>query len=63
MLSYRQSLWEKVGGYDEHMPWMGWEDWDFWLRVTCHGAALVHPSKIAFDYRVRKDSVIDAVSH
>jgi len=26
---YRKSLWEKVGGYDEHMPSMGVEDWDF----------------------------------
>jgi hypothetical protein len=55
---YRKKLWEEVGGYDERMPWMGWEDWDFWLRVTCDGGAFVHLSKIGFDYRVRKDSVI-----
>jgi glycosyltransferase involved in cell wall biosynthesis len=55
---YRKKLWEEVGGYDEQVICMGWEDWDFWLRVTCHGGAFVHLSKIAFDYRVRKDSVI-----
>jgi glycosyltransferase involved in cell wall biosynthesis len=55
---YRKKLWEEVGGYDEQIICMGWEDWDFWLRVTCHGGAFVHLSKIAFDYRVRKDSVI-----
>ena len=55
---YRKKLWEEVGGYDEQMICMGWEDWDFWLRVTCHGGAFVHLSKIGFDYRVRKDSVI-----
>jgi glycosyltransferase involved in cell wall biosynthesis len=55
---YRKSLWEKVGGYDELMPSIGWEDWDFWLRVAAHGGAFFHLPKIGFDYRVRKDSVI-----
>ncbi len=54
---YRKSLWEEVGGYDEHMPWMGLEDWDFWLRVASHGGTFVHLPKVGFDYRVRKDSV------
>jgi glycosyltransferase involved in cell wall biosynthesis len=55
---YRKSLWEKVGGYDEHMPSMGWEDWDFWLRVAAHGGSFFHLPKIGFDYRVRSDSMI-----
>jgi GT2 family glycosyltransferase len=37
---YRKRLWENVGGYDERMLLMGLEDWDFWLRVTCHGVPL-----------------------
>lgn len=55
---YRKSVWEKVGGYDEHMPSTGWEDWDFWLRVAAHGGAFFHLPKIGFDYRVRSDSMI-----
>ena len=55
---YRKALWEEVGGYDEEMPWMGVEDWDFWLRVAAHGGTFVHLSKIGFDYRVRADSQI-----
>ena len=55
---YRKQLWEEVGGYDEHMPSMGWEDWDFWLRVAAHGGAFFHLPKIGFDYRVRSDSMI-----
>jgi glycosyltransferase involved in cell wall biosynthesis len=54
---YRKHLWEDVGGYDEHMPWMGVEDWDFWLRVAFHGGTFVHLPKVGFDYRVRKDSI------
>ena len=55
---YRKKLWEEVGGYDEQMPVMGLEDWDFWLRVTLHGGHFVHLPKIGFDYRVRRDSLI-----
>jgi glycosyltransferase involved in cell wall biosynthesis len=55
---YRKKLWEEVGGYDENMPLMGWEDWDLWLRVTLHGGHFVHLPKIGFDYRVRRDSMI-----
>jgi glycosyltransferase involved in cell wall biosynthesis len=54
---YRKKLWEEVGGYDEQMPWMGLEDWDFWLRVASHGGRFVHLPKIGFDYRVRRDSL------
>lgn len=54
---YRKRLWEEVGGYDERMPWMGLEDWDFWLRVASHGGRFFHLPKIGFDYRVRKESL------
>jgi len=55
---YRKKLWEEVGGYDEQMPRMGLEDWDFWLRVASHGGSFIHLPKIGFDYRVRRDSMI-----
>jgi len=55
---YRKNLWEEVGGYDEHKPLSGWEDWDFWLRVAAHGGTFFHLPGIGFDYRVRKDSMI-----
>ena len=31
---YRRSVWEALGGYDEKMPVMGMEDWDFWLNMS-----------------------------
>jgi glycosyltransferase involved in cell wall biosynthesis len=54
---YRKHLWEEVGGYDEQMPWMGLEDWDFWLRLSTHGVTFVHVPTVGFDYRVRKGSL------
>jgi len=55
---YRKSAWESVGGYDESMPVMGFEDWDLWMRVALRGWKFVHIDEIAFDYRVRKGSML-----
>jgi glycosyltransferase involved in cell wall biosynthesis len=54
---FRKKLWEDVGGYDEQMPWTGWEDWDFWLRVAYRQGTFVHLSKVGFDHRVRSASL------
>jgi glycosyltransferase involved in cell wall biosynthesis len=53
---FRKKLWEEVGGYDEQMPWTGWEDWDFWLRVAYRQGTFVHLAKVGFDHCVRSDS-------
>jgi SAM-dependent methyltransferase len=55
---YRKKLWEEVGGYDEQMPWMGLEDWDFWLRVAALGGKCIIHNKIVFHYVARKKFII-----
>lgn len=55
---FRRVAWEEVGGYDEEMPVMGWEDWDFWLRVALKNWGFFHVESILFDYRVRENSMI-----
>lgn len=59
---YRKTVWESVGGYDETMPWMGWEDWDFWLRVAGRGWGFAHIPAITFDYRVRRGSMLEVTN-
>src|SRR2546426_3161379 len=54
---FRKKLWEEVGGYDEQMPWTGWEDWDFWLRVANRQGTFVHLAKVGFDHRAGSDSL------
>jgi glycosyltransferase involved in cell wall biosynthesis len=55
---YRRSMWEACGGYDENMPVMGVEDWEFWLNAYSKGFKFQHLDMIAFDYAFRKDSML-----
>ncbi|MCC6937016.1 MAG: glycosyltransferase [Flavobacteriales bacterium] len=55
---FRKSLWERLGGYDEHMPVMGFEDWDFWLRASVSGARFRYVPEVFFNYRVRHGSML-----
>jgi glycosyltransferase involved in cell wall biosynthesis len=54
---FRKCVWEEAGGYDEKMR-LGWEDWEFWMRVAMRGWSFFHLDEIAFDYRVRQDSMV-----
>ncbi|MGB7759906.1 MAG: glycosyltransferase [Bryobacteraceae bacterium] len=59
----RKNDWELAGGYDESMR-LGYEDWEFWLRL---GAASRFGRRIPqplFRYRKRKGSLYDvALAH
>lgn len=55
---FRRSVWERLNGYDEQMPRMGWEDWDLWLRASVQGMRFQHIGGTFFDYRVREGSMI-----
>lgn len=55
---FRKSVWSEIGGYDENMPVMGLEDWDFWLRTSLNGFGFYHLREVSYDYRVRSDSMI-----
>lgn len=57
--AFRKTVWQNVSGFDENMPIMGWEDWDFWLRLSSLGVQFKYIEEVCFDYRVRKDSMIN----
>lgn len=52
---FRRCDWETVGGYDETMR-IGWEDWDFWLRLLEQGKEVYRLPEVYFHYRIRKGS-------
>jgi glycosyltransferase involved in cell wall biosynthesis len=54
----RKSAWEAVGGYDEKMPVMGYEDWDLNLRLIFKGWNFSYLNEVCFDYMVREDSML-----
>lgn len=55
----RKKSWKKINGYDENMPIMGYEDWDFNLRLAYSGCNFFYLEEICFDYRVRKNSMLE----
>lgn len=59
---YRKSLWEKVGGYDEHLPFEGLEDWEMWLAFGAIDVQFFHLKKTVFKYRVSSNSMIGVFS-
>jgi glycosyltransferase involved in cell wall biosynthesis len=58
---YRKSVWEALGGYDEKMPVMGMEDWDFWLNMILRGYEFQYIPKILFNYRVLGHSMLSSI--
>lgn len=55
---FRKAVWEELNGYDEKMPVMGFEDWDFWLRIANRGHKFEYVKQVFFDYRVRDNSML-----
>jgi glycosyltransferase involved in cell wall biosynthesis len=53
---FRRKLWEDCGGYDSRMS--PTEDWELWVHAAQCGWRFHHVSYLAFDYRVRPNSLI-----
>jgi len=56
---FPRSLWRRVGGYDENML-MGYEDWEFWIRLAKAGARFELVEEPLYEYRVRTGSMISS---
>ncbi|HKT79309.1 MAG TPA: glycosyltransferase family A protein [Vicinamibacterales bacterium] len=52
-----------VGGYDEHMPVQGDEDWDLWLSLVERGHRGIILPEVLFDYRRRSGSMSSVCWH
>ena len=59
---FRRSAWEDVGGYRAEMR-LGYEDWEFWIRLTRHGYRGYRiPEKLVFVRRIGRTFVHAAMS-
>jgi glycosyltransferase involved in cell wall biosynthesis len=54
---YAKSEWERIGGYDEGMK-MGWEDWEYWIRLLSNGGSVIRENGTLFYYRTKPTSMI-----
>lgn len=58
---FKKSVWEDVNGYSEDMPYMGFEDWNFWLKCIYHKYNFYYLNEICFEYRVLSNSMIRTI--
>lgn len=54
----RRVVFDEVGGFDEHKDLIGWEDWDFWIRISQTIWKFHFIDQELFEYRVREDSLM-----
>jgi glycosyltransferase involved in cell wall biosynthesis len=52
---FRKADWERVGGYDNSMQ-LGYEDWEFYIRLLKEGGHAHVIPKILFNYRNKNNS-------
>lgn len=61
---FPRKAWEEVGGYDEHETMrLGYEDWEFNIRVLEKGYKVATSDFIALRYRVHEGQMTQATSH
>lgn len=53
----KKSLLSAIGGYDELIPYTGFEDWDLWIRAYLSGAKLYVEKTPLLKYRIHKDNM------
>lgn len=54
---FRKSCWQKIGGYDEQMK-TGYEDWEFWIRLTAAGWKVAVLNDYWLNYRITDKSML-----
>ena len=54
---FRKECWEKAGGYDEQMK-SGYEDWEYWIRLTSSGYRVHVIKEFLFHYRITSKSML-----
>lgn len=55
---FRKEVWIKNGGYDEAMPYFGFEDWEFWINASKNNFSFHFINEKLFFYRIDNNSMI-----
>lgn len=61
---FSKRMWQQVGGYDESETIrLGYEDWEFWIRMLEAGCKVNSSDFIALRYRCHDGQMTQATSH
>ncbi|PWA04040.1 glycosyltransferase [Flavobacterium psychrotolerans] len=55
--------WEGTGGYEEKLPILGFEDWEFYIQILKSGGYAYVINEILFNYRLREGSTTSRIRH
>lgn len=58
----RASLWKKLQGFDENIPYDTLYDWEFWIRAAKAGATVYISDKLLYNYRLTPGATHDEFS-
>lgn len=58
---FKRKDWELCGGYEEKLPILGFEDWEFYIHLLKHGGYAYVINEILFNYQVRKNSTTERI--
>jgi glycosyltransferase involved in cell wall biosynthesis len=58
---FKRKDWEFCGGYEEKLPILGFEDWEFYIQLLKQGGYVYVINEILFNYQVRKNSTTDRI--
>jgi glycosyltransferase involved in cell wall biosynthesis len=58
---FKRQDWEQTGGYEEDLPILGFEDWEFYIQLLKHGGYAYVLNEVLFHYQVRENSTTDRI--
>jgi glycosyltransferase involved in cell wall biosynthesis len=60
-LMFKRKDWELCGGYEEKLPILGFEDWEFYIQILKVGGYAYVIEETLFNYQIRKNSTTDRI--
>ncbi len=60
---FKKKDWEHTGGYEEKLPILGFEDWEFYIQILKLGGYAYVIDETLFNYQLRKGSTSNRIRH
>jgi glycosyltransferase involved in cell wall biosynthesis len=60
---FKRKDWERSGGYEEKLPILGFEDWEFYIQILKLGGYAYVINEPLFNYQLREGSTSNRIRH